>query len=328
MTTAPRVSVIVPARNEAETIEACIRSILAQAAPGGLEVIVADGRSTDDTARLARSAGAIVVDNPAGITPAGLNAALNAARGEVIVRFDGHSEMPYGYIAASVRALEEEPGAVGVGGWWDIRGRTPWGRAAAAALASPLGVGNARLRRPPRPGEGRVDVDGFAYGCWPSEVLRAHGGWDERLIRNQDFELSHRMRKAGGRIVFDPAIWSIYYPRESPRAITRQYWDYGRFKSLVFTKATESIRPRHLAPLGLLAVAAAALAPTRRMRPARFILGVYGTLLAAVTVRSRGGWRTFPTLLMIHGAWGSGLAFGLLEQAARLTGGSKRPGAG
>jgi succinoglycan biosynthesis protein ExoA len=329
MTRTPRISVIVPARNEAKTIEACIRSILAQEAPGELEVIVADGRSTDDTARIARSAGATVVDNPAGITPAGLNAALNAAQGEVIVRFDGHSEMPSGYIAASVRALEEEPGAVGVGGWWDIRGRTPWGRAAAAALASPLGVGNARLRRPPRPGEGRVDVDGFAYGCWPSKVLRAHGGWDERLIRNQDFELSHRMRKAGGRIVFDPAIRSIYYPRESPRAITRQYWDYGRFKSLVFTTAAESIRPRHLAPLGLLAVAAAALVPARRMRPARFILVVYGILLAAVTVRSRGGWRTFPTLLMIHGAWGTGLAFGLLEQAARrLAGGSKRPDPG
>jgi glycosyltransferase involved in cell wall biosynthesis len=323
---APHVSVIVPARNEAATIVTCIRSILAQEVSGGMEVVVADGRSTDDTASLARSAGATVVDNPRGITPAGLNAALSAAQGDVIVRFDGHSEMPPGYIAACLRALEEEPGAVGVGGWWRIEGRGPWGRATAAALSSRFGVGNPRLRRPPRHGDGRVDVDGFAYGCWPADALRAHGGWDERFLRNQDFELSYRMRRAGGRIVFDPAIWSIYRPRESLALLARQYWDYGRFKALVIATAPRSTRPRHLAPAGLVAIALVAAAPAAVARPARAALGLYGGLLIAVTARSGGGWRTFPVLLTIHGAWGAGLVLGLARIALATGSGRGREG--
>ena len=313
----PRVSVIVPARNEAANIVSCVRSILAQELSGDLEVIVADGRSTDDTASLARSAGAIVVDNPKGITPAGLNAALAAARGDVIVRFDGHAEMPPGYVAACLRALEEEPNAASVGGWCRIEGKGPWGRALAGALASRFGVGNPRPRRQPQPGEGRVDVDGFAFGAWPADVLHAHGGWDERFLRNQDFELSSRLRRAGGRVVFDPAIWSVYHPRESLSAIARQYWDYGRFKALAFVTAPTAIRPRQLAPIGLVAVGLAALMPSRLARPARVVVALYGALLATVTSRSEGGWRTLPVLATIHAAWGSGLLVGLARIGAR-----------
>ncbi len=314
--TTPRVSVIVPARNEATNIVACVRSVLAQDVRGGLELIVADGRSSDGTAQLAGEAGAVVVDNPLRITPAGLNAALAAARGEVIVRFDAHAEMPPGYVEACVRALEEEPGALSVGGWCRIEGRGPWGRALAAALASRFGVGNPRPRRPPGPSDGRVDVDGFAFGCWRADVLRRHGGWDERFLRNQDFELSHRLRRAGGRVVFDPAIWSIYHPRESLGAIARQYRDYGRFKALAFTTAPRSIRPRQLAPAALLLTALAAMIPSPLRSPARGGLALYAALLSGVTARSDGGWRTFPVLATIHGAWGGGLLVGLLKIAS------------
>jgi succinoglycan biosynthesis protein ExoA len=313
----PRVSVIVPARNEAANVDACVRSILAQQVPGGMEVIVADGRSADATARLARAAGATVVENPQGITPAGLNAALAAAGGEVIVRFDAHAEMPPGYIAACLSALVEESGAVGVGGWSKIEPRGPWGRATAAALASRFGVGNPRLRRPPRSGEGRADVETFAFGCWPAEALRAIGGWDERFLRNQDFELNYRLRRSGGRIVFDPAIWFVYRPRESLGAIVRQYWDYGRFKALMIATAPSSLRPRQLAPIALVATAATAALPIPLARPARAAMAAYGGLLAAVTVRSRGGWRTAPVLATMHATWGTGLLFGLAAIARR-----------
>src|SRR3954471_18849196 len=98
MADAPRVSVVVPARDEAAHIEACVRSILAQEVEGGLEVVVVDGRSSDDTAAIARAAGATVVDNPDRVIPAALNRGLAAARGEVVVRFDAHAEMPPGYV--------------------------------------------------------------------------------------------------------------------------------------------------------------------------------------------------------------------------------------
>ena len=313
----PRVSVIVPARNEADYIGACIRSIVTQQVSGELEVILADGRSSDETARLAREAGAIVVDNPLRITPAGLNAALAAARGDVVVRFDAHAEMPPGYIQASVQALEEEPGAVGVGGWRQIDANGPWGRAIAAALASRFGIGNPRLWRRPRPGESRVDVDTFNLGSWRAEDLRAEGGWSERFVRNQDFELNYRLRRAGGRIVFDPAIWSTYHPRESLQAIARQYWNYGRFKALMIMGHPRSLAPRQLGPVGLLAAAVTAIAPSRLAGPARAALGTYCGVLAIVAARGGGGWRTFPVLAAIHASWGAGLLAGL---ATRLAG--------
>jgi succinoglycan biosynthesis protein ExoA len=311
--TSPRVSVLVPARNEAGHIESCLRSILAQEVAGGLEVIVADGSSSDDTASLAEAAGARVVENPSGRTPAGLNRALAAASGEVIVRFDAHAEMPPGYVAACLHGLEAEAGAANVGGWRDIRAAGPWGRAIGAALASPLGVGNPRIWRRPAAGEGRRDVDTVPLGCWPADVLRSAGGWDEEFVRNQDFELNHRLRAGGGRVVFDPAIWSVYHPRESLEALARQYWEYGLFKARMLRTDPASLRPRQLAPVGLLATALLAAAPTRAATPARAALGLYALILAGAAVRSR-GWRTAPVLATMHVTWALGLARGLVSR--------------
>jgi succinoglycan biosynthesis protein ExoA len=323
--TPPRISVIVPARNEAAGIVDCIRSIFAQRVEGGIEVVVADGGSSDETARLARAEGARVVENPEGTTPAGLNVALAAAQGSIIVRFDGHGRMPPGYIEASVRALEEEDGAVGVGGWVQVEPNGRWGRAIGAVLGSRFGIGNARSWRRPRPSQGRLDVDTFPLGSWPAESLRALGGWDERFLRNQDYELNYRLRAGGGRIVFDPAVWSYYRPRETLSALARQYWDYGRFKALTVWTAPRSLRPRQVAPVLLLAMAAAAPLPNGLGRGARGALAAYSLVIGGVAVSSRGGWRAVPVLMTIHGVWGAGLVAGLGGLARRSLLG--RPGA-
>ena len=307
----PRVSVIVPARNEEGQIEGCVRSILEQCVDGGLEVIVSDGSSTDHTATVAHAAGARVVPNRRGTTPAGLNVALEHALGEIVVRFDAHAEMPPGYVAACVAALEREPGRACVGGWRRVAGRGPWGRATARALSSRVGVGNPRLWRAPRGADGTLEVDTVALGAWYTRELQALGGWDERFLRNQDFELNHRLRRAGGRVVFDPRIWSVYRPRESLRAISRQYWDYGRFKALMVVQEPRSVRPRQLAPVGLLAAAVSAAAPGPLRATGRTALGAYGALLAAAAVRGREGWRTSAVLATMHTAWGIGFAVGL-----------------
>jgi succinoglycan biosynthesis protein ExoA len=310
------VSVIVPARNEEEHIEACVHSILDQHVDGGLEVIVADGNSRDRTAALARRAGAVVVDNANGSTPAGLNAALARCRGDVVVRFDAHAEMCSGYVAACLRALDREGGRACVGGWRRVAARGPWGRATAAALASRFGVGNPGLWRPPSPGERPHEVDTVALGCWRADQLRAIGGWDERYLRNQDFELNHRLRRAGGRVVFDPQISSIYKPRESPAAIARQYWQYGRFKALLLAEEPRSLRPRQLAPIGLLAAAMLAVAPGRVRPAARLGLAGYTATLVGVAARTPAGWRTAAVFVTMHAAWGAGLVAGIAALGA------------
>jgi succinoglycan biosynthesis protein ExoA len=305
--------VIIPARNEAAQIGACVASVLAQRHDGELEVVVADADSDDGTAELARAAGARVVRNPERLTSHGLNHALAAATGEVIVRFDAHAEMPPGYVAACLRTLEAEPEAANVGGWREVRGSGPWGRATAAALASRFGVGNARIWRRPAPGTARMHTDTVPLGCWPAELLREVGGWDERFIRNQDFELNHRLRSRGHRIVFDPEIWSVYHPRETLDGLARQYWDYGRFKARMISLQPESVRPRQLAPLGLLGAVAGAALPGRPGRLARRILAAYALLLGGAAARGGGGWRTAPVLATMHLSWVLGLVAGYLE---------------
>jgi succinoglycan biosynthesis protein ExoA len=312
-----RVSVVIPARNEATHIDACVRSVMAQEIEGGLEVIVADGGSADATAEIARAAGARVVDNPRKHTPAGLNVALVAARGDVIIRFDAHAEMLPGYVAACVRALAEEPGAANVGGWREIRAGGPWARATGAALESRFGVGNPRLWRRPNKDQRRMDVDTVPLGCWPADVLRASGGWNEAYIRNQDFELNHRLRRRGGRVIFDPTICSIYHPRDSLRTLARQYWQYGRFKGKMLVADPESLRIRQLPPVALVAAMVAAPLHSRTGRIARAALGAYVLSVSVVTFRARAGWRTAPVLATMHLAWVAGLLRGLQAEIRR-----------
>src|SRR4051812_19701751 len=91
----PYVSVIVPCRNESGYIQACLESILNQELPeGGFEVIVADGMSSDSTREFLREltdSRVRLIDNPAQIVPPGLNAAIRAAKGQIIIRMDAHA---------------------------------------------------------------------------------------------------------------------------------------------------------------------------------------------------------------------------------------------
>ena len=160
-------------------------------------------------------------------------------------------------------------------------------------------------------------METFPLGCWPAESLLAAGGWDERLLRNQDYDLNYRLRSNGGRIIFDPKVWSYYRPRESLHALARQYWDYGRFKALTLANAPGSLHSRQLAPIGLLGTAVVALSPGDAGRLARRVLSGYALLIGGVAVKSRGGWRTVPVLITIHGVWGAGLLAGWTRLLAR-----------
>jgi GT2 family glycosyltransferase len=311
----PSVSVVVPALDEAAHICRCLRSIMAQR-PRPLEVIVVDGGSRDGTRELARREGAIVIDNPERTIPAALNRGLAAVRGEVLVRFDAHSEMTPGYLEACSSALASDPRAVNAGGWCEVLAAGPWGRALAAALSSPFGVGNARLWRRPAQGSTRTHVDSVPFGCYRASALRVLGGWENGLPANEDFELNARLRGTGGRVVFDPSIQALYHPRETLPAIARQYWRHGRWKAAMLKRSPRSLRARQLAPPVLLAIALLALVPTREAAPARVALCAYAAGLGLASARAGGGFRTAVVLASLHLSWGSGFLSGLASGSA------------
>ncbi len=323
----PFVSVIMPVLNEADFIERSIYAVLEQDyPPDRFEVLVVDGGSDDGTRELVERIAASdprvqLLDNPKRIVPVAMNIGIRRARGEIIVRVDGHTIIAPDYIRICVRDLRET-GAVNVGGPMRPKGITPMGMAIAAAARSPFGV-PARFHYSAKAGY----VDTVYMGAWPKEALERVGGFDESLVRNQDYELNFRLRKAGGRIYYDPRIRSEYYGRQSLGALWRQYFQYGVWKAAVLAKHPDSVRPRHLAAPALVAglVFGAIGAPFciwgRALLAIVGVSYVLALLIASVLTASCTGWDVLVRLPLafatMHIAWGCGFWTGVIREVIR-----------
>jgi GT2 family glycosyltransferase len=293
--------------------------VLAQDPPDHeLEVLVVDGRSTDGTRDLVEAVDdhrVRVLDNPAGFVPHGLNQAIAAARGGVIVRVDGHCELPPGYLARCLELLDAT-GADCVGGVIETRGTTVVARAIASAQSSPMGVGGVAFRTGrSRPGP----VDTLAFGAYRREVFERLGGFDEELVRNQDDEFNLRITEAGGSIWLDPSLVTRYTSRATLASLWRQYEQYGRYKVRVAQKHGRIPAWRHAVPgaFVLSLLAATILAARRRDgRPLAAVLVPYATAVtAASAVAGRRDPATLPVLpaafATLHLAYGTGSLRGL-----------------
>jgi glycosyltransferase involved in cell wall biosynthesis len=244
----PGVSVVLPILNEERFLADAIAAILAQEYPGELEVILALGPSRDRTNEIAQSLRAndsriVLVDNPTGRTAAGLNAAIAASRFEIICRIDGHAEISKSYIRDAVEIMQSS-NAVNVGGIMAAVGKTPFEKAVARAMRSPIGVGGARFHV----GGVAGPADTVYLGVFQKSALIAAGGYDERFIRAQDWELNFRLREAGGTIWFDPRLAVIYRPRPHLKALAKQYFEYGRWRRAVTRHHKGTVNYRYLAP--------------------------------------------------------------------------------
>lgn len=316
----PRVTIAMPAYNEEHYIEACIASVQAQDYPRHLiEILVADGRSTDRTrdilAQLAAADPRIhVIDNPARLQAAGLGQMVKQSTGDIIVRMDVHCEYATDYVRRCVETLERT-GADNVGGAQRARARTRFQRALCAALQSPLGVGGARYRS--------ADAEGFVdtvfLGAFRRRVFETIGLWDPGAITNEDAELNQRILDSGGQIYLSRDIVVHYFPRDSFRSLARQYFRYGigRARTLLKLGAFPTLRP--VAPFAMVVGAAALLVipPLWPVAPAAFAGYLLATGAEAVRVGAREGaaaiptvWAIFPVLHVSHGV---GFAAGLLR---------------
>jgi len=243
-----QISIILPLLNEADHLEESIHSILSQDYLGEIEIILAIGPSHDETEKIAqqlahKDSRIIIVANPSGRTASALNLAVAASHYSIIVRVDGHSQIPNNYLTL-VSSILEETGAVNVGGVMNAQGCTLFERGVARAMKSALGVGASRFHTGGAAGE----VDTVYLGAFRKEALLAAGGFDERFTRAQDWELNHRLRNAGGKIYFDPRLVVTYRPRSTVLALAKQYFNYGRWRRVVSRTHQGTINYRYLAP--------------------------------------------------------------------------------
>lgn len=329
----PLVSVIMPVRNEAAFIARSLGAVLAQDyPPDRLEVLIADGMSTDGTRAIIRRLAAQyphvpvrVIDNPGQIVPTGFNAALSEARGDVIVRVDGHTVIAPDYVRECVAALQQS-GADNVGGKMAAVGATPFGQAVALATSSPFGVGGARFHYSDR----EEWVDTVYMGAWPRRVFEQLGGFDPELVRNQDDEFNYRLRAQGGRILLSPRIRSQYYSRTSLGSLWRQYYQYGFYKVRVLQKHPRQMRLRQFVPPAFVTavLGGALLSPlSKAIRAAwRGAIGAYvaANLFASWRIARRNGRAHFLRLPLVfsilHFSYGLGFLHGLVHFRNRWKG--------
>jgi len=309
----PAVSVIMPVLDEERHLRGAVQAILAQEYAGEMEVVLALGPSTDRTDEIAAELVAAdprvhTVPNPAGRTPAALNAAIKASRHPIVVRVDGHGMLSPNYIATAVRLLEET-GAQNVGGIMHAEGENDWEHAVAAAMTSKIGVGNAAFHTG---GEAQA-AETVYLGVFRREALEQQGGYNEEFIRAQDWELNFRIREAGGLIWFSPELKVSYRPRPSVKALAKQYKDYGRWRHVVARYHEGSINLRYLAPPTAVLAIAAGLVVGVALTP--WGLVIPGGYLAAIALGSVPAGKGLPlkarlqipvALATMHMSWGWG----------------------
>ena len=331
----PLVSIVIPIRQEERYIEACIGAVLGQTFRGSCEVLVVDGMSTDKTrdvvSSIARRDPRVkLLDNPGRIVPTAMNIGIRAARGEIIVRVDGHCRIPDGYVASVLRAFVDS-GAECVGGAMVAEGEGYWGEVIAIATSSAFGMGGRRFHGhgPPR------YMDTVYLGAYPRRVLLDAGLYDEQFVRNQDDELNCRIRALGGKVYFTSEIWANYTCRSTLRKLASQYAQYGWWKVRLYAKHIKMLRIRHLAPsVFLLAVILPlpacfwfgwkALLPPAGWIVLHAVVGAVSCLREGAPLRGIPG--ALAAFLVLHLSYGAGFLAALLTAPFRRSAPPTREG--
>ncbi len=321
-------SVICPIYNEEKYIRACIESILAQDYPkDDLEVIFADGMSTDRTREIvaeyaARYPWIHLIDNPDRIVPPALNKAIEASRGDIIMRLDAHASYPTNYFSALVNGIDKY-GADNIGAVCktDVLNKTPKSLAIKAVLAHPLGVGNSAFRTGISEAK---EVDTVPFGCWKRSAFERFGRFDERLVRNQDIEFNKRIHRGGGKIIIIPDTFSTYYARETYGKLAKNNYGNGKWNILTvwYTRQFKSLSIRHFIPLvfvlSLILPVAAALFWAPMIWLAALSLLCYTIVISAISFdiakkQKLNFINLLKTFFVLHLSYGWGSLVGILN---------------
>ncbi|MCI0704650.1 MAG: glycosyltransferase family 2 protein [Planctomycetia bacterium] len=249
----PSVSVIVPVRNEARSIEHTLRLLLTQDfPPSEFEVIVADGISTDETVPIVRRLqgefpNLKLVFNPGRLASAGRNTAIRHATKDVIVIVDGHCQVPDRAYLKNLAAAFDESGADSLGRPQplDIDSPTAFQTAVSIARSSRLGhnpdsdiYSNEAKFVPPQ-------STAVAYA---RKVFHTIGLFDQEFDACEDVEFNERVHLAGLTCYFTPTVKIVYEPRANFRALFYQLGRYGSGRAKLAMKHPKSLTLPALVP--------------------------------------------------------------------------------
>jgi succinoglycan biosynthesis protein ExoA len=325
----PSVVVFATVRNEERDLRAAVAAVLAQDYPGPLVFALAVGPSSDRTAAIAaelaeKDPRVVVVENPTGLTPQGLNIAtrtgIEAQPGSTyLVRTDGHATLPVDYVRTAVEVLERT-GADNVGGMMVPVGQGNVQEAVAYAMSHPAGLGGGRFHT----GGGEGAAETVYLGAFRRTTFERLGGYDEHWSRAQDWELNLRLREGGGVVWFTPRMRVEYRPRASFRALASQFYKTGQWRREVVRRYPKTASLRYLAPpAAVVAIAVSTVvgvlgpvlgAPALGLAlvvPGLYLVGVLATAVASLRRLGLAAAVRLPFVLAVmHMAWGSGFLRG------------------
>jgi succinoglycan biosynthesis protein ExoA len=325
-TSFPSVTVIMPVRNEQAHLVGAVDSVLSQNYPGNLEITLAIGPSIDETDKVAKELAAKysnlkLIENPKGLTTSGLNLAIALSTSDVIIRVDAHSELAPNYIARGVEILAET-GSVLVGGVMSAVGKTSLQKAVAFGYGSRFGLGGGSYHVGGKAGE----AESAYLGIFDAKALKAVAGYDEKIIRGEDWDLAQRLKASGGKVWFSPELVVKYWPRSNIKALAWQFYSTGIWRGDLTRRAPGKASIRYfLPPLALLILMAlVVLASLGIIGELELIIPVALYLLvlsfASATARQLGildRLAIFIALPVMHLSWASGFWVGLVFGARK-----------
>ncbi len=311
MSPTPFLTIGIPCLNEEAFIEHCISCVMKQDYPmDRMEVIVADGGSTDRTREILDELGQKYpnlrwIDNPARIQAPAMNEIIRQSTGEFLIRLDAHCQYQSDYVKTCVQVLART-GADNVGGAQRARSQSRFQRALCAALTSPVGVGGANYRD--EQAEGFVDT--VFCGAFRRSVFETVGMFDPNAITNEDAELNQRIIEAGGKVYLSRDLVAEYFPRDSFRTLAKQYFKYGQGRARTLLKHGHFLKVRPALPF-LMVIGGATLLFTSPHKLSTWMLfsaysALTGTEAIRVGRRERLSaiplvWAIFPVLHISHG---------------------------
>ena len=305
------VSFVMPVLNEQDYLAIAVESVLSQKTPGKKQLVLALGPSTDKTNQIAESLAKkyrtlILIENPTGLTANGLNLAIEKSSYETVIRVDAHSELSDNYAASAVKILNTT-GAANVGGMMIAKGRTAFQKAVAFGYNSRFGLGGGSFHVGGKSGP----ADTVYLGCFRKSIITELGLYKAKWVRGQDWELNLRIRQAGHTVWFDPELKVGYYPRESIKALGKQFYSTGVWRGALTKQHPMESSFRYWIP-PLLVVASLLQVP----------LWIYLLAVALVSFGvskldlSSKFW-LLAVLPTMHFCWGIGFWVGLLSNQTR-----------
>ena len=317
----PSITVVMPVLNEEAHLEASVQSILAQSYPSEIELIIALGPSSDETNKIAKALAKKdkrikLLDNERGLTTVGLNAAVKIAKHDYIVRIDAHSEPEPNYFQDGIRILLEQD-ADEVGGIMQAKGHSAFQKAVAYAYTSRWGIGAASYHIGGQAGE----AESAYLGIFKKSALERVGGYDESIIRGEDWDLAQRIKRTGGKVWFSPQLKVTYWPRGRFSRLVKQFYSTGVWRGDLTRRDISAASKRYFVPPLLVVSILAGLILLAFgqnigiLPAAAYLLGItlVAVLAAGLSLKSRVA--LVAALAAMHLSWGWGFLRGFVRGA-------------